>query len=242
MQTTLAILISVIFGVVPAILWLKFWLQEDSKHPEPNRYIIRTFLLGIFVVPFTILAQFIIQSTILGTVDYAKLLPSLNPSAILILILLPLIEEIAKLCAGYYGGISKKVNDEPIDATIYIITAALGFSAFENVLFGLTSIINGQITDFILNNNLRIIGAMLLHVASSGIIGIIISFSYKKTKKIQSKHVIIGLICATVLHSLFNLFIMMSKNFSVYSFALVWTVVVCMILLLEKVRVKYYKR
>lgn len=242
MQITLSILISLILGVAPAILWLKFWLKEDEKHPEPNRFIIRTFLLGIFVVPFAIIIQFIIHFFLLGSADLSKSVSLFNPLAILVVILLPLIEEIVKFFAAYFGGISKKANNEPIDATMYMITAALGFSAFENVLFGLTPLINGQFIDFILNNNLRIIGAMLLHVASSGIVGIFISLSYKKSKKIQIKNVVWGLICATLLHSLFNFLIIMSKNFSVYSFVLVWIVLVCLILLLEKVRTKYYKQ
>ncbi len=33
-------------GVLPALLWLTFWLMEDRCEPEPKRYLLLTFIAG----------------------------------------------------------------------------------------------------------------------------------------------------------------------------------------------------
>ena len=42
------------FGLLPAIFWLLFWLYEDRKRPEPRGLILRTFIGGMIVVPVVI--------------------------------------------------------------------------------------------------------------------------------------------------------------------------------------------
>ena len=37
---------SVILGLLPAIIWMAFFLQEDKKRPEPKGLIVSTFILG----------------------------------------------------------------------------------------------------------------------------------------------------------------------------------------------------
>ena len=109
-------------GILPALVWLLFWLREDRKNPEPNNLILKTFLLGmisvILVLPFQKGVEMIT--------------PSLGALAIL---LWAILEEVFKLGAGYFGGLHSKEDNEPIDPIIYMITAALGFVALENTLF-----------------------------------------------------------------------------------------------------------
>src|SRR5581483_4524833 len=38
-------------GILPALLWLWFWLQEDKLHPEPRGRIMLCFLGGMAAVP-----------------------------------------------------------------------------------------------------------------------------------------------------------------------------------------------
>ena len=46
------LLIAFLGGVLPALLWLTFWLFEDRCEPEPKRYIFFAFVMGgIMVVP-----------------------------------------------------------------------------------------------------------------------------------------------------------------------------------------------
>ena len=47
------LLVAFLCGLLPALLWLSFWLFEDKKNPEPKRYIFFTFLAGMLIVlPF----------------------------------------------------------------------------------------------------------------------------------------------------------------------------------------------
>ncbi|KKW15738.1 MAG: hypothetical protein UY56_C0027G0005, partial [Parcubacteria group bacterium GW2011_GWA1_50_14] len=36
---------AIVFGILPGIVWLFFYLQEDL-HPEPKKLLIKTFLIG----------------------------------------------------------------------------------------------------------------------------------------------------------------------------------------------------
>ena len=45
-----ALFIAFLGGVLPILLWLFFWLMEDSKAPEPKGYIFFCFLAGMVVV------------------------------------------------------------------------------------------------------------------------------------------------------------------------------------------------
>ena len=48
------VLFSLVGGILPALLWLWFWLKEDAKKPEPGSLILVAFLGGMIAVPFTI--------------------------------------------------------------------------------------------------------------------------------------------------------------------------------------------
>src|SRR3989344_694248 len=109
-------------GVLPALIWLAFWLHEDYKHPEPRGLILKTFLLGMLAVVFVLPFQ--------KGVDF--LFPGMTFIAILLWVIL---EELFKLGAAYIGGLKSVDDNEPINPIIYMITAALGFVALENALF-----------------------------------------------------------------------------------------------------------
>lgn len=211
-------------GVLPALLWLWFWLQEDCLHPEPQKLIVRTFFAGMFAVPLVLPVEQFIQTR------YAW-------SALLVVLLWACSEEIFKLIAAGLSAFDTKDYDEPIDAVIYMITAALGFSAMENVFFLITSISNTPIMESVVTGNLRFIGATLLHVLSSGVIGFFMGITfYKKwlTKKIS---LVIGTISAVLMHTIFNFYIMKSQGASIFIvFCFVWVATLLLIVGFEKVK------
>ena len=45
-----SIFLSLLGGVLPALLWLWFWLKEDGLHPEPKKRIALIFLVGMCAV------------------------------------------------------------------------------------------------------------------------------------------------------------------------------------------------
>src|SRR3989338_10517093 len=88
-------------------------------------------------------------------------------SPALIFVLWAAAEELFKWLAARFSALRSKQYDEPIDAVIYLLTAALGFAALENTLFLVASFSKLNFLGVIATGNLRFIGATLLHVLSS---------------------------------------------------------------------------
>jgi protease PrsW len=234
------IVLVFIGGILPTLFWLFYWLHEDNKNPEPKHLILLTFILGMVVVP---IAGYIERYISIWFVKD----PNIQPSeifyktyfiAITILILWAAVEEVLKYLAAYFGGLNNKANNEAIDPIIYMITAALGFASFENILYIFKEINNvGYLSSsVVLTGNFRFIGSTLLHTASSAFVGIFLAFSYYKNWTVRGMSLIFGLICATALHTIFNSFIIRQENFTLIGFSIVWLSIIAIILLFEKVK------
>lgn len=231
-----SIFLTFLGGILPALIWLFFWLKQDEKHPEPNNLIILSFVYGMIAVFGSLLLEAII-SMFMGQGQDIRILFNTNlVLALIILISWSAIEEATKYFAAYKGGLSKKTNDEPIDPIIYMITAALGFSAMENTLFLFSPIFQGDTLSAFITGNMRFIGATLLHVSASAIIGMAIAFSYYKNSKLKKRYLLSGFILSTILHAVFNSFIIISENFTLMSFIFVWLIIIIIILLFEKIK------
>ncbi|MEK7461874.1 MAG: PrsW family glutamic-type intramembrane protease [Patescibacteria group bacterium] len=218
-------------GILPALIWLAFWLREDYKNPEPKKLILETFILGMCAVIIVLMLQ--------------KWVDIIFPGMTLIAIILwVIIEEIFKFIAAFWGGLRSTEDNEPIDPIIYMITAALGFVALENTLFIIGPLIGKDIVTSVVTGNLRFIGASLLHVVSSGIIGVSLAFSFLKTKKQQIIFGILALILAIIFHSGFNLAIIHWNNSgAMIAFGMVWIGVIFLLLAFEKAKtIARYKR
>ncbi|MCI0533395.1 PrsW family intramembrane metalloprotease [bacterium] len=211
-------------GLLPALLWLWFWLKEDTLNPEPRGVIMRTFIAGMAAIPFAIFFEKMAFDAGFGTT--------------VLIFVWAAIEEIFKFAAVYIAALRSRFADEAVDWVIYPITAALGFAALENMLFLWGAIENGEaFSSVFLTGNLRFIGATLLHVVSSASLGIAFAFAYHKKKKIRFEYALIGISTAIILHTLFNLFIIEQSNdglFLIFSF--VWVVAVVILVLFEKIK------
>ena len=87
-----------------------------------------------------------------------------------------------------------------------------------------------------LTGNLRFLGSTLLHAISSAMIGsaLGLSFYIKQNKAI---YLIIGIICAITLHSVFNFFIMKGSGENFLSvFGFLWVITIINILIFEKLK------
>lgn len=214
---------AILSGLLPALLWLWFWLREDNLHPEPRERVMKTFIAGMCVVLFVLPVQVFFSNTV--DHESGKYL------------MWAFTEEAFKLIAAWIFAISTDVMDEPIDAVIYMITVALGFAAIENTLFILKPIFEGDIIRSIVTTNLRFIGATLLHVVSSASVGLCIAMAYYHSRETRRIALVTGLILATALHTAFNLFIIKtSTNDTLRIFSAVWVAVVILLFLFEKVK------
>lgn len=213
---------AILGGVIPALIWLWFWLREDT-HPEPIGLIIAAFIIGALSVMFVIPLQ-----------KYASTLFTSHRE---IIVAWASIEEIIKFIVVAVVALGTRYMKEPIDFPIYFITVALGFAAFENILFIIKPLNAGNMLVGFLTGNLRFLGSTLLHAMASAIIGIGIGLAWDGTFIKKSFFAILGLIGAISLHSVFNFFIMdnAQENFLTV-FGFLWVFTIINMLLFEKLR------
>lgn len=187
-----------LFGFLPSLIWLSFYLKKD-KHPEPNKMIIKVFFLGMLAAILAIFLEQGFQMT--GNVFLASFSKS---SLLTIFVGGALIEEFLKYFVVRLGVFRNKELDEPTDIVLYMIVAALGFAAMENILVLtnyhpiLTSVNALKIM------SIRFVSATLLHALCSGLFGYFIAKSFHKTSK-RIYYFILGLFLATFLHGLYNM-------------------------------------
>jgi len=214
---------ALIGGIIPAILWLWFWLKEDKKKPEPTGLIIISFIAGM--------------AAVIIVFPLEKLAFNFIPEGTMLLLTWSAIEEIVKFSAISLVALKSRHFNDPVDALIYMITVALGFAALENSLFLIEPLTNGDIIEGFLTGNMRFMGATLLHTVTSATVGVAIGLSFFKGKIIKTLSVLIGLTIAIVLHTLFNFFIINNNGentFTIFSF--LWIAIIVIIFFFEKIR------
>ncbi len=180
--------LPIILGLIPSFAWLIFYLEEDP-HPEPKKLIFETFLAGALSTFLVLGAQSFFNGQLIsmGIAQYS----------ILSFLVLGAIEEIFKFYAARLViEDHEKDFDEPVDAMVYLIVAALGFAAVENV----AAVFNAK-EIALETTTLRFIGATLLHTVSSGLLGY-----YWARSIIEKRRIVLfaGIISATLLHTIFN--------------------------------------
>lgn len=153
----------------------------------------------------------------------------------LLFVLWALTEELAKFGAAAIFGLMSRAYDEPLDALIYMITAALGFAAGENTLYLLGT--HGGIAASILEGDLRFAGATLLHTLASGTIGLSLAFAFYLERRYRILIAAAGVILAIALHTLFNFFILnVSAGQVLLVFVPLWLGIALILLLTERIK------
>ena len=236
-----SIVFSIAGGFLPMLVWLFFWLRHDAENPEPKKILGITLLFGALVTPFAVLFQKILGDLFLG--QSSNLIEIVNQRffiGFLMIVAFSSVEEILKYVAAYQGGLKRKENDEPIDPMIYLITAALGFAAIENTLYILSTLINQSFELAAAVSNVRFIGATLVHVTSSALIGVFIGLSYyDKDQYRKQRFLVTGFILAILLHSLFNFLIIKGGIYSSIAYSTIWFTAVIIIAYFEKIKLKF---
>jgi len=219
--------LALIAGILPSLIWLWFWLREDA-HPEPKGLIVATFLGGIIAVIMAIFAEQYVAS--LGYDNTTRY------------VLWAIIEEVSKLVIVASIVLFTRENDEPIDAMIYCIVGALGFAAVENFLFLLSPLANQGLAQGLATGNMRFIGATLVHIVSSALVGFSLGLVFYRRWYVKVIAVVIGLSLATALHAGFNLSIINGDTTdTLKAFLWVWAAVVVLMMLFEEIKVVHQK-
>lgn len=226
------LLITFVGGLLPALLWLFFWLREDDcKHldhaaafcePEPKPLLMLTFIAGMIAVPIALLVQNL-SGNLLG--------------GIWLLIIWAATEEILKYFAYLFVNYRSRFQNEATDPAIYMLTSALGFAAAENMLFLFVTLSQSGDTVAFVGQGLRFVGASLLHVVTSGLFGVTLGLTFFKKRSVKMLSVIFGLVIAISLHTLFNYLIIVREGLDVLQvFSFVWVIGVALVLLFEKLK------
>lgn len=196
-------ILMIILGIIPGLAWLIFYLKEDSKHPEPKKLIFYTFIAGALVTVFVLQLQILVNDWVTGQ--------GISTYSLISFVFLGAIEEIFKFIAVYVVVSLRKEFDEPIDAMVYMVVAALGFATVENI----ASIIQSNSLSIaspgpLETSALRFVGATLLHSLTSGVIGYYWGRAIAK-KGTRWTAIGWGLALATLLHAVFNYLIIKSE-------------------------------
>ncbi|MBI3631811.1 MAG: PrsW family intramembrane metalloprotease [Candidatus Staskawiczbacteria bacterium] len=229
MITIYRIFLYIFFGILPALVWLFYYLSKDL-HPEPRTMILKVFLWGALItipvffvqLEFSKILDVVLSNLGLPNLDYLlKLsLPNLGPLPLVMVLIywflvIAFTEEFFKYLVVRWKVFSNQNLDEPVDIMIYMIIAALGFAALENILY-LFSPIDSLSLDQVLSNALilsfvRFIGATFLHTLASGAIGYFLVIEVYEIEK-RGWFLFSGLFLATILHGLYNFSVMTFKG------------------------------
>lgn len=219
------IVTAILMGFVPAVFWLWFWQKEDSAKPEPRGLTLLLFLGGIAAVILVIPVQ---------KFAYGQVLDNTT-----LLVIWATIEELAKFFMFFVIAAGSHFTDEPVDYAVDMITVALGFAALENTLFLIDPIQTSGAVTSLLTGDLRFIGATVLHISASALLGLAMGLSFYSGAFARLVYLVFGLLTAITLHTLFNFFIMNQGGNGqsvLFVFGFLWVIVIIVMLLFEKVK------
>jgi len=213
---------AILTGLIPPLIWLFFWLREDTN-PEPKWLISSLFFGGAIAVLFSFFGE--------------KLITSMNYPANTQYLYFAAIEEVLKCIVFVIVGLKAKTGDDPIDAMMYCITIALGFAALENILFVMGPFAQGNIASALIAGNLRAIGATLVHTVSTACIGFAYGYLFYSNKFVKFLGLLVGLAAGIAIHSAFNISVIGGDpTNTLKAFGWIWGAVVIMIVLFEEIK------
>lgn len=227
---------AILGGIGPALLWLWFWLREDSKHPEPRRLIALAFLAGMVAVAIVIPLEQIVQAYINANTIWIMQALAISAETLTFLAW-SAIEELVKFFMAAITVLRRRDDDEPLDPIIYMVIVALGFAAAENTLFLLSPLSGSTMAQTIITGDYRFVGATLLHILASAVIGASMALAFYKSKLKKIRYITAGVILSILLHGLFNFLIMnTAPENMVRTFSVVWAGLIGLLAFLEVVK------
>ncbi len=126
--------VGLVLALVPALIWLAFFYQQDRLEPEPKEYVLGVFILG------ALLAQAVGIPLLENVFDVGLWLP-LNPWVNLIgsILVVGFTQEFLKYAAVRYSIYPAAEFDERVDGIIYGTAAGLGYATLLNVHYVVAS-------------------------------------------------------------------------------------------------------
>jgi len=180
-----------LFSILPGLLWVWFFSAKDV-HREPPAMLMKTFVAGmVSVLPAAFLE--------IPLRPYLTDNSGLSSSLIFALFAIGLVEEGVKLGAAYLAALRTSWCDEPVDAVIYAVTAALGFATAENAVYILAY-----------GTEVALIRAVLTNIAHASFAGIYgVAAGLIKIYKLSPAAIWPSFAGAVLLHATYDLFVVL---------------------------------
>ena len=178
-------------SIVPGIFWVWYFYRQDHLDPEPWPLVAISFMMGIFaVIPVSI-----IETPFANELERPD---SLFRLFLVLIFVVGLPEELFKFLAAYISVYRNREFNEVMDGIVYVVTAALGFAAAENLLYAAAFGIKvGAI---------RAIVTSLAHAGFSGIVGFYFGMARCNPKR-SKYYLTIGLTIGILLHGIYDFFV-----------------------------------
>jgi protease PrsW len=129
-SATSLIATGVLLALVPSIIWLIFFYQQDRLEPEPKGYVLAVFALGALLA-LALGVPLVNNFFRVANWLYAGTLTTILGSILVV----GFIQEFLKYAAVRYSVYTSPEFDEPTDGVIYATAAGLGYATVLNVLF-----------------------------------------------------------------------------------------------------------
>jgi len=183
-----SVIFAVVFSFLVALLWLRWFRKKDKYEKEPERLIFLAFLAGALATVPSVLLESLFRLHDQGSTVVLR-------NLFLSFFWVGIVEEFFKYLAVRVTVYRSKEFNEVMDGMIYMVSAALGFAATENVGYMLGF---GYAVGFS-----RAILSYLAHISFSAILGY-----YMGRAKIEGRKNLIwvGFALAISLHWLYDAF------------------------------------
>lgn len=133
-SSTGLLLTGIVMAVIPALVWIGFFYQQDQREPEPKSMVFQVFILGGLLatsIGIPLIEDFFRVSDWIYTDIWVNLL-----GAILII---GFTQEFLKYAAVRFSVYSTSEFDERTDGIIYATAAGLGFATVLNIFYIINS-------------------------------------------------------------------------------------------------------
>lgn len=178
--------------------------------------ILKIFLLGALVT----VPVFLIQVGLADLLKQWQLFSFFSTHPIILQIILWFFiiagsEEILKFLVVKLGVFGSWALDEPLDIMLYMVVAALGFAAVENILYLFSPIDNVSLGVIVQTaatiTFIRFVGSTFLHTLCSGLLGYFLALSTVRNKG-KFKLAVTGMALAIFFHGLYDFSIITLKS------------------------------
>ncbi|MCP4897952.1 MAG: PrsW family intramembrane metalloprotease [bacterium] len=196
-----ALLVSLVFSTAFLVVVLAFVWWMDRYDREPIRLVVLVFAWGATI---SFVGSLVVES--LARSALVSAYGEVGASMQLLVVIGPLIEEVAKGIGILLVVLLSKHFDNPTDGIVYGTAVGLGFAVAENALYGFAGFLQGMDNGGIVELTiLRTVFSAGIHAVSSAALGGLMGFAY--LSPISLKRVLwllsaVGL--ATLLHGGWN--------------------------------------